>query len=332
MTRLRVRRPTLLLAAAALLAALAPSTTASAAEAPTRSTSTVASSSTHAAATTTPRIRSLTVSVSKGVVTMPSRLAAGTYYVHVTTPDASAPLQVVRPPSYLSLATWFARDVACRTYTRGESWETSLRQCRFWRTSATFVGGAQVTRVAADALLNPGGRATFAITLAPGRYWFYESDYGYGHLTYGGKTLPRSAVRTITVTGPAERAAVPVAAVARFANNTPSMPRVIPRRGFVLGLGEPGVVTLLFFFRLKPWVKDSDLVPSQCFPDGGGAYQALQCFDAGLVLGGGVSAGASALWWYDLPPGEYIAFQGGLNEVGDTGLDPSPKFALVTVR
>ena len=77
---------------------------------------------------------------------------------------------------------------------------------------------------------------------------------------------------------------------------------------------------------------DGDLVPSQCFPDGGGAYQALQCFDASATLGGGVSAGASALWWYDLPPGEYIAFQGGMNEAGDSGLDPTPKFTRVTVQ
>lgn len=331
MTAPRARCLTLPLAAAALLATLLPTSAASTVATRSSSSPTVVRASTGTTVTAAPRIRSLTVSVSNGITTMPSRLLAGTYFVHVTTADAQASLQVVRAPAMLSLATWYARYVACATYTPGESVQTSVRQCRYWRTSATFVGGAHVVRTSAyAALANPGGRATFAITLAPGRYWLY-SDVG-GSPNAGGKILPRRLIRTLTVVGPAERANVPVAAVARFAGNTPTMPRAIPRRGFVLGVGEPGVITVLAVERLKPWVTDTDLVEGQCFDDSGGGTPALQCFDGFSTLGGGVSAGASALWWYDLPPGEYIAVQGGMNEAGDSGLYPSPKFARVTVQ
>ena len=231
------------LAVLALLAAgLAGAAPSAAAVPPGRRASTVTTT------TAAPRIRSLTVSVSKGVTTMPSRLLAGTYYVHLTTTDADASLQVVRAPATLSLATWYARYVACATYTPGESLSTSLRQCRYWRTSATFVGGANVVRSSAyGALVNPGGRATFAITLAPGRYWLYSASGGSPYA--GGKLLPGRLIRTLTVVGTAERATVPVAAVARFAGNTPTIPRAIPGRGFVLGVGEPGVITVLGFLR-----------------------------------------------------------------------------------
>ncbi|HET7900919.1 MAG TPA: hypothetical protein VFL59_06990 [Candidatus Nanopelagicales bacterium] len=283
------------------------------------------------AATTTPRIRSLNVAVSGGVTTMPTRLMAGTYYVHLSTLDSGASLQVVRPPSTLSLASWYARYLACATHSPGESYATSVRQCRYWRTSATFVGGANVVRVSTyDQLVNPGGRATFAITLAPGRYWFYADTGGAPQLS-NGKPLPRIRIRTVTVVGASQRAAVPVAAVLRFPPGSVSFPRLVPRRGFVLGIGEPGVITVLVLLRRKSWVTDADLVPGQCFPDSGGASQALQCFDGYVRLGGGVSAGASALWWYDLPAGDYIAFQGGLDEAGDSGLYPTPTFARVTV-
>ena len=186
------------LAVLALLAAgLAGAAPSAAAVPPGRRASTVTTT------TAAPRIRSLTVSVSKGVTTMPSRLLAGTYYVHLTTTDADASLQVVR---------------------------------------------ANVVRSSAyGALVNPGGRATFAITLAPGRYWLYSASGGSPYA--GGKLLPGRLIRTLTVVGTAERATVPVAAVARFAGNTPTIPRAIPGRGFVLGVGEPGVITVLGFLR-----------------------------------------------------------------------------------
>lgn len=335
MSRHAIIRTALVVTSAALVACATNQAPAGASSAPP-STVTAASptqaSTTQPSTTASPRIRSLTVDVSKGVVTMPSRLLAGTYYVHVTTKDASASLQVVRAPSNLSLATWYARYVACATTSPGETWQTSVRQCRYWRTSATFVGGAEVLRTTAyREIPDPGGRATFAITWTPGRYCLYSDLWSHPRFA-NGKLLPLGLIRTVTIAGPAVRTAVPIAAVARFAGNTPSLPRSIPRRGFVLGLGEPGVITVLALERLRPWVTDGDLVEGQCFDDSGGGTPALQCFDGYHRLGGGVSAGASALWWYDLPPGEYIAFQGGQNEAGEAGLYPGPKFARVTVQ
>lgn len=232
----------------------------------------------------------------------------------------------------MSLSTWYARDVACRTASPGESTATWIRQCRTWRTSATFVGGANVVRTTPyDLIVNPGGRATFAITLAPGRYWFYSDSNGHPALP-GGRSIAMSRIRTVTVVGAAERAAVPVAATARFATGSVTLPRSIPRRGFVLGVGEVGFVNALALRRLEPWVTPDQLQEGVCFDDGGGGTPSLSCFDGDAGLGGGVSGGASALWWYDLPPGEYIAYQGGLNALGEAGPLYGSGFAQVTVR
>lgn len=301
------------------------------ATAPASATPSTRASTTLATTSTTPAIRSLTVDVSKGVVTMPSRLLAGTYYVHITTKDADASLQVVRRPANLSLATWRARFLACHTWSPGETQQTSLRQCRYWRTSATFVGGANVVRSSRWGMLpNPGGRATFAITLAPGQYWFYEDLSG--QPVYSNKPSPLSRIRVVTVVGAAERVPVPVAAVVRFAAGSVTLPRAIPRRGFLLGIGQPGIINRPGFLRIRPGITDEQITAfGVCFNSSSGIPE-LNCFDAGADIGGGVSGGASALWWYDLPPGEYIAFQNGINEAGDGGLYPNPLVARVTVQ
>ena len=88
------------------------------------------------------------------------------------------------------------------------------------------------------------------------------------------------------------------------------MPRTIPTSGFVLGVGATGWTSVLSMRRLLPGLSDGDLgtclmdglvVPSPCFARPGAAQ-----------LGGAVSGGASALWYYRLPPGDYIVGQGGL--------------------
>lgn len=328
----RISTAALPFAALALVAALAPSACATAPSVATapraRATTTPTSGET---ATAAPRIRSLTIGVSKGVVTMPSRLTAGTYYVHVTTADAEASLQVVRRPVGLALATWYQRFLSCSTVTQGEPSQGIVRRCRYWRTSATFVGGANVVRSSRNgAFPNPGGRATFAITLSPGQYWFYE-DQG-GQPARGGRPSPLSSIHVVTVVGAAERAPVPVAAVARFGAGSLTIPRVIPRRGFLLGIGQPGIINTLGLARIKPGITDEQLVAfGVCFNSSSGIPE-LSCLDGNTILGGGVSGGASALWWYDLPPGEYIAFQAGTNEAGDFGLYPRPLIARVTVQ
>lgn len=330
----RISCAALPLAAMALVAAMAPSACATTTQVATSSAvraTTAPSTSPGQTATTAPRIRSLTIGVSKGVVTMPSRLAAGTYYVHVTTTDANASLQVVRRPVGLSLATWRQRFLACNSVTPGEPSQTIVRRCRYWRTSATFVGGANVVRTSTSGTFpNPGGRATFALTLSPGQYWFYEDLAG--QPIYGNKPLALSRIRAVTVVGTAERSPVRAVGVARFAAGSVTITRVIPRRGFLLGIGQPGIINSLGLARIKPGITDEQLVaPGVCFNSGSGIPE-LSCLDGGAFLGGGVSGGASALWWYDLPPGEYIAFQAGTNEAGDSGLYPQPLIARLTVQ
>lgn len=331
----RISTAALPCAALALVAALAPSACARPVQVATSSDAvrptTTPTSSPSQTASAPPRIRSLTVSVSKGVVTMPSRLPAGTYYIHVTTVDADASLQVVRRPAGLALATWYQRFLSCSTVTQGEPSQGIVRRCRYWRTSATFVGGANVVRTSSSGTFpNPGGRATFAITLSPGQYWFYE-DQG-GQPARGGRPSPLSSIHVVTVVGAAERAPVPVVAVARFGAGSLTIPRVIPRRGFLLGIGQSGIINALGLARIKPGITDEQLVAfGVCFNSSSGIPE-LSCLDGDAVLGGGVSGGASALWWYDLPPGEYIAFQAGTNEAGDSGLYPRPLIARVTVQ
>ena len=315
------------LVAAALAAAVlasSPSASASGSASPRPATVAAAQPPVSSVSTTAAPIHSLRISLAGGTTTMPARLLAGTYYVHVSTTDARSAVQVVRPAASLSLTTWYARFLACARPSAGTSSSTILRRCRAWRTSASFVGGAGVVRVPGYRLfVNPGRRGTFAMTLAPGRYWVYASPDVPSWPWRGGHVLPMRLIRVITVVGPSRHAAVPVAAVARFVSNQVYLPRTMPRRGFVLGIGQPGIVSVLQLGRLKPGITDHQLfTPGQCFVDSGGAGQALDCFQnpGWTTLGGGVSGGHSALWWYDLPPGDYVAAQGGLNEAGDSGV------------
>jgi len=280
---------------------------ASAAAAPTRpAAATAGSASIRAttaapAVTTTPRIRYLSVLASGGAVTMPARLYAGTYYVHVTTTNQWNRLQVVRPPRGLTKASFYALYRAWwTTVPRGSA--ASRAAFTRWSTSVTFVGGATVSRDGDSfALGTPRGIGTFAITLSPGRYWFFTSSYG-------GPRGTAAQIREVTVVGTWNRATVPVAAVARFTPaGTVTMTRKIPTSGFVLGVGVPGQLSVLGFARLLPGLSDDDL--ALCLLDG--LVGPPPCFDGDGQLGGEVSGGASALWYYRLSPGDYVVFQGG---------------------
>ena len=157
---MRVRRTSSVVsaAAAAVAVALAPGIAAAMTPAPSPDVVTVTAS-----AVARPFV--VRVGLSGTTVSMPSRLRAGTYVVHVSTTDQMNELQVVRPPSTLSrtrfVALWHA------WWNSGAGTTSSWRA---WRTSATFVGGAQVVPRSARYLnRTPGGVGTFAITLRPGR-------------------------------------------------------------------------------------------------------------------------------------------------------------------
>lgn len=291
-----------------------------------------------AAATTVPAgPRYLSVAISKGLVTMPSRILAGTYYVHVKTADLGAGLQVVRPPQGnpgYTPTKFYAAWTAFHAHADGPGAATTFRS---WRTAVTFIGGAQVApHTQLGFARTPAGVGTFAITLSAGTYWFYaDSGNGDPYTQWiPGKSLvanPR-LVRVVTVVGalPSQRP-VPVAALARFgiypvrAGSVPaignvtsvSLPAHLPTAGFIKGLGTPGRISALWVKQLKPGITDADLRGDYtCFGREGLDPPVKDCFVANTfrVLGGGVSAGASALWYYVLPPGEYVMGNGGHDE------------------
>ncbi len=148
-----------------------------------------------------------------------------------------------------------------------------------------------------------GGPGTFAITLSPGRHWFFASINGD---VFG---TPSSRIRQVTVVGTVNRAPVPTAAVARFAyarGASVTLPRTLPTHGFVLGIGARGLLSTLVFSKLLPGITDAELNDgTTCISDG--LPVTKQCFAPvrHSFDGGAVSGGASALWYYSLPPGDY---------------------------
>lgn len=269
----------------------------------------------------------LRVGLSGTTVLMPSRLHAGTYFVHVSTTDQVNELQVVRPPRRLSRtrfvslwrAWWNRGDTG-----PGNTWKA-------WRTSATFVGGAQVVNRSLPYLnRTPGGVGTFAITLRPGTYWFYTGENG-DLQTLTGRRLVAvrpSRIRVVSVyaTAPTQTH-VPLVGTVRFGSyrvagklTSVFLPTSLPAHGYLRGVGTPGYISTLNLRKLRPGVTQARLVPGDCYPDSGGAWGgALDCFEPYRYrLGGGVSAGSAAVWWYTIPTGSYAVSQGSHSSVWDT--------------
>lgn len=258
---------------------------------------------------TTARVRYLDITVHKDVVTMPTRLVAGTYYVHVNTPDEVNSIQVVRPPSTLSRARFSALYMNYfNALLKGKYIPAIQTAYNRWRTSATFVGGAQSWGIKV-----PYREGVFAITLWPGRYWFYAS---------GGSGMPRvdetrwtTHIYQVTVVGTGSRSPVPIVGVVRFGSSYPGpvpkyfIPRTLPRQGFLLALGTRGILSTLRVAGLLPGITDAQLHDGHtCLADDLPPEQ--RCFNSyWFVLGGAVSAGASAFWYYRLPPGDYVVGQ-----------------------
>ena len=65
-----------------------------------------------ATTTTTARPRTIYISLSHDIVTMPTTVRAGTYYVQVRTTDAMNGVTVVRPPSTLTPSAFYASRIS----------------------------------------------------------------------------------------------------------------------------------------------------------------------------------------------------------------------------
>lgn len=268
-----------------------------------------APAATAATTTTTARPRTIYISLSHDIVTMPTTVRAGTYYVQVRTTDAANGVTVVRPPSTLTPSTFYARFRAISSAT-GSGVAAAIHR---YRTSATFVGG---TRAEA------GHVGAFAIRLSPGRYFFFSaagSDPLGEDLGRGVRRYDPGRVKVVTVVGPAP-AALPVATVgvARLGidwarSTSVSLPTALPRRGFLLTVGGRGLTSDLWVRRILPGVTDPELHDGTCLA--GGLQPPRDCFDAvSAQIGGAVSPGASAWFYYDLPPGDYAVGSGDHND------------------
>lgn len=293
--------------AAPLLAAssscASPPVTSRAAPAPSAVRAPAATVATAATPTTTARPRTIYISLSHDIVTMPTTVRAGTYYVQVRTTDARNGVTVVRPPSTLTPSTFYARWQAF--YDQYNASKDASAALHRYRTSATFVGGAWTTR---------GHVGAFAIRLNPGRYWFFTADGSDPLGAQVGHAYRRDPahVKVVTVVGPAAPAvAVPVVGVARIgsvvaATSTVALPSTLPSHGFLLAVGVRGggLTGGLWAERVRPGITDAELHDGTCLDDG--LPPAKDCFDGPVVtLGGAVSPGASAWFYYALPPGDY---------------------------
>lgn len=279
-------------------------------------------------------IKTLSVTVLGTDVTVPTQLAAGTYVVQVSTPDPhdNGTVQVARPGDGLTREKFLRLQKEAQPPSEDDvaAFRAAYRR---WRTSATFLGGgtAQPTRVKGNVRNpTPGGVGTFAVTLEPGRYWFYA---GYGGMAYGAA----GSIREVTVSGPVEDAtsSLPVVADVQF-SPTPldvpvQMPAVIPQRGFLRATGAPGYVGTLGLASLAADVTDAELADRRTCSvgDNPSRLPVRNCFTSvgNIEFLGGVSAGHAAYWYYDLPPGDYAASQ----LTGDGWME-SPNFWGVYAR
>lgn len=304
------------LAAAAILAACAaspPPASAVTAGPPVTAapTSTSSTSTTPPAATARPR--TIYLSLSRDIVTMPSTVSAGTYYVQVRTTDARNGVTVVRPPSTLTPSTFYARYSAFyAAYNANQDPTAAMHR---YRTSATFVGGASTTA---------GQVGAFAIRLNPGRYWFFSAG-GSDPLSWakgGSLRLNPAHVKVVTVVGSVTPAvAVPIAGVARFgidwkASTSVVLPSALPRAGFLLAVGGPALAGGMWATRIVDGVTDTELHDGTCLADG--LPPTKQCFYGPMfTIGGAVSPGASAWFYYRFPPGDYAVGSNDHNALFD---------------
>jgi hypothetical protein len=258
------------------------------------------------------RPHTIYISLSHDVVSMPSTLRAGTYYVQVRTTDARNGVTVVRPPSTLTPATFYARYRAFDTvYDASRDPSAALHR---YRTSGTFVSGASTVA---------GKVGAFAIRLTPGRYFFFTAGGSDPvSLTRSG-ALDARHVKVVTVVGPAAApVAVPTVGIARFdlvwpRSTSVTLPSTLPRRGFLLAVGGRGLTGGIWAQRLLPGVTDTELHDGTCLADGLPAPKV--CFDGTMAtLGGAVSPGASAWFYYDLPPGDYAVGSGDHTQYFDS--------------
>ncbi len=284
-------------------------------------------------------VRTLSITVLGTDVTVPSRLEAGTYVVDVATPTPRdmGTVQVARPGEGLTREEFVRRQNAWQPAIDLPT-PQALDAYRRWRTSASFLGGgtAMPARLRGD-LRNPtpGGVGQFAITLEPGRYWFYAGRGG-EVLAPDGKAVA-SSIHEVDVVGQVQdaTASLPVVAEVRF-STTPyqqavAMPATIPRRGFLRAQGAPGYVATLGLVSLAADVTDAELTDGRTCSVGHSAsgFPPKNCFTSvgNTFFLGGVSGGRTAFWYYDLPPGDYA-----VSELSGSGGSESPDYWGVYTR
>lgn len=250
---------------------------------------TVTTTGVTATAVTPSKPHTLYVSVANRYLTMPHRIAAGQYFFQVRTSDPKSFVQMVRPPAGYTPRQFFAAATLWKArYNSGADPRPAFSA---FVKSVTFVGGAAVAH---------GGVGAFATGLNAGTYWLYEN-------TYEGPThLARIAVLTVVGTPPAQTLVTAVGLVRFSAEGTVTMPANLPRAGWLKGIGG-APLNSLSTGKLMPGVTKADLdTDGVCFFD---VVPTKSCWEpnAGAVLGGHVSAGASVFWYYRLVPGDYTA-------------------------
>jgi len=183
----------------------------------------------------------LYVSVANRYLTMPHRIAAGTYYVQVRTSDARSWVQVVRPPAGYTSRQFLAATTLWRSrYNSGA--DPRAAYAAFVR-SVSFVGGADVAR---------GAVGTFAQGFTAGTYWLYEDSHE------GPTHLARIVVLTVVGTPPAQTP-VPAVGLVRFsATAPPTLPGHLPGAGWLKAIGG-APLNSLEILKLRPGVTQADL-------------------------------------------------------------------------
>jgi hypothetical protein len=276
--------------------------------------------------------RSLEVQVDGARTVLPTTaLSAGTYVVHVATTSADGPqaLQVARPVGTLTrkqfvarYRTWLAATTVTNTHEHLTPHQTLVRNARIvdtfarWRQSVTFLGGATASSTTSVPGVVPA-TGYFAVDLEPGRYWFYAATAGEPADTSRAADAAAEIVE-VTVTGSMTYVAAPVVGEAEFTNSpgnfSVTMPATLPTQGYLIGRGTYDVVSTLQFHRMLPGVTDA----TPCLFVDDAALGAV-CFyqeNSELSLQGGVSANATALWYYSLPPGRYAVANGSHEAFG----------------
>jgi hypothetical protein len=276
--------------------------------------------------------RTLEVRVDGTTTVMPAtELSAGTYVVHVATRSTNWPqaLQVARPVGTLTrkqfvarYRTWLAATTVRNTHEHLTPHQTLLRNARIvdtfarWRQSVTFLGGTTASSTTSVPGVVPA-TGYFAVDLEPGRYWFYAATAGEPADTSSAADAAALIVE-VTVTGPMTYVAAPVVGEAEFTNGpgnfSVTMPATLPTQGYLLGRGTYDVVSTLQFHRMLPGVTDA--TPCLFVDD---SPLGAVCFfreNSELSLQGGVSANATALWYYSLPPGRYAVANGSHDAFG----------------